>query len=58
MLKNKRVKVMIKNKYQTVSYLDENGEPIMGSEEDAELLEEELRAERNIAILENKRKNR
>jgi hypothetical protein len=48
---------MIKNKYhQTVSYLDENGEPIMGSEEDAELLEEELRAERNIAILENKRK--
>jgi hypothetical protein len=28
----------------------------MGSEEDAELLEEELRAERNIAILENKRK--
>jgi hypothetical protein len=30
----------------------------MGSEEDAELLEEELRAERNIAILEKKRKNR
>jgi hypothetical protein len=56
MLKNKRVKVMIKNKYQPNSYLDENGEPIMGSEEDAELLEEELRAERNIAILENKKK--
>jgi hypothetical protein len=28
----------------------------MGSEEDAELLEEELRAEKDIAILENKRK--
>ncbi len=40
---------------QSVAYLDENGDPIVLTEEDKELLAEEARAERNRKMIESKK---